>query len=92
MCKIFPQEKTEKILEDGTKEIKYSNGNVKRISENGRWHVLKYFINLFEFELILGTVRYYYASNDTWHTNFPDGTEVIEFSKWVESKKRSHRF
>ncbi|XP_045467351.1 protein MLP1 [Harmonia axyridis] len=61
-------EKTEKILEDGTKEIKYSNGNVKRISENG-------------------TVRYYYASNDTWHTNFPDGTEVIEFSNGQSEKR-----
>ncbi|KAK9874261.1 hypothetical protein WA026_002614 [Henosepilachna vigintioctopunctata] len=60
--------KTEKILEDGTKEIRYSNGNMKLISENG-------------------TVRYYYASNDIWHTNFVDGTEVLEFPNGQSEKR-----
>ncbi|KAL3270931.1 hypothetical protein HHI36_021437 [Cryptolaemus montrouzieri] len=60
--------KSERILEDGTKEIRYSNGNMKLMSENG-------------------TVRYYYASNDTWHTNFPDGTEVIEFPNGQSEKR-----
>lgn len=60
--------RSEKLHEDGTKEIKYPNGNVKLISTDG-------------------TIRYYHSANDTWHTNYPDGTEIIEFPNGQSEKR-----
>ena len=28
-----------------------------------------------------GTVKYYYADNNTWHTTYIDGLEILEYPK-----------
>lgn len=70
------------LLEDGTKEIKYSNGNTKTISPDGNLIIFKYFNGDIEkTNLTEKTLKYYHAKEATWYTQFEDGSELIEFSK-----------
>lgn len=72
----------ETLREDGAKEIKYSNGNVKTISPDEKFIVMKYFNgDVKETNLASNTFKYYYASTKTWHIQNPDGSEVVEFPK-----------
>lgn len=36
-----------------------------------------------ETKLLEGVIKYYYAENQSWQTTMADGTEIIEFSKYV---------
>ncbi|XP_050315057.1 uncharacterized protein LOC126749411 isoform X2 [Anthonomus grandis grandis] len=74
-------EKTEKTLPDGSVEIGYSNGNVKTISADGNHIKMQYFNgDTKETDLKEQTIKYHYAANNAWHTQFADGTEVMEFN------------
>nr|XP_022901033.1 centromere protein J [Onthophagus taurus] len=82
--------KTERILDDGSKETKYSNGNIKTISADGNLVTMNYFNgDQKEINNINGTVKYFYAENESMHTTFPDGTEIIEFKDGQIETKRS---
>ncbi|CAG9772187.1 unnamed protein product [Ceutorhynchus assimilis] len=73
-------EKTEKKLPDGSIEIMYSNGNLKTISGDGKLIKIKYFNgDIKETNVEKQIIRYHYAAADSWHTQFPDGIEVMEF-------------
>lgn len=70
------------VFEDGSKEIKYSNGNTKTISPDGNLVVVKYYNgDIKETNLSENTLKYYYAENATWHIHYGDGTEVLEYPK-----------
>ncbi|CAH0548730.1 unnamed protein product [Brassicogethes aeneus] len=82
------KEKIETILPDGSRQIKYSNGNVKNISADGANIVVKYYNNdIKETDTIKNIVKYFYSINNTWHTTFDDGTEYIEFPSGQSEKK-----
>ncbi|KAG8230875.1 hypothetical protein J437_LFUL011516 [Ladona fulva] len=72
----FPSEKTNS---DGSREIRYENGNFKKISPDGLNVKLFYFNGDVKETLSDGTIKYYYSETRTWHTTFPDGLEILEF-------------
>ncbi|XP_071448849.1 centrosomal P4.1-associated protein isoform X2 [Hetaerina americana] len=74
--KVYP---LEKINSDGSREIRYENGNFKRISPDGSSSKLFYYNGDVKESLSDGTVKYYYSETRTWHTTFADGLEVLEF-------------
>ena len=64
-------------------EICYSNGNRKEISADGQTtRVLYYNGDVKEsFAPPNGLVKYFYSQTKTWHLTYPDGKEVLQFSK-----------
>lgn len=72
-------DRVERLLPDGTKEITYSNGNVKSIT--GEKITMRYFNgDVKETNSLNATVRYYYSEANIWHTTFAEnGLEVLEF-------------
>ena len=64
-------------------EICYSNGNRKEISADGNTtRVLYYNGDVKEsFAPPNGLVKYFYSQTKTWHLTYPDGKEVLQFSK-----------
>ena len=73
---------TEKTYPDGKKEICYSNGNRKELSADGRTtRVLYYNGDIKETFGDNGLVKYFYSQTKTWHLTYPDGKEVLQFSK-----------
>lgn len=67
---------------DGSKDIWYPNGNLKKISQNGMIVKMLYFNkDIKETNIDEGTVKYYYAGTNTWHTSYLDGLEILEFPK-----------
>ncbi|XP_017786938.1 PREDICTED: RING finger protein PFF0165c [Nicrophorus vespilloides] len=73
--------KLETILEDGSKETKYPNGNVKITSADGNLIRLKYFNNdIKETNLLDGSIKYFYAENGVWQTTLVNGNEIFEYS------------
>lgn len=70
----------ENILEDGRKEILYSNGNLKKISADGI-DVKVIYYNGDVKEVREDSERYYFAQNKTYHTTYNSGLEIIEFPK-----------
>lgn len=67
---------------DGSKDIWYPNGNLKKISADGMCiRMLYYNKDIKETSIAEGTVRYYYAETNTWHTTYIDGLEILEFPK-----------
>ncbi|XP_044738183.1 centromere protein J [Chrysoperla carnea] len=80
--------KDETILADGFKEVRYANGNVKRVSPDGSIIKLTYYNgDLKETNLNTGIIKYYYAKTKTSHTTFPDGFEQLEFSNGQTEKR-----
>ncbi|KAJ8921119.1 hypothetical protein NQ315_013589 [Exocentrus adspersus] len=74
------RERAETVFEDGSKEIKYSNGNTKTISPDGNLAVVKYYNgDIKETNLLENTLKYYYAESAIWHTQYGDGLEVLEY-------------
>lgn len=74
----------EKKFDDGRREIIYPNGNVKKISADGRIMKMIYYNgDMKETDVAEGSEKYYYAQTKTWHTNYKDGLEVLEFPKYV---------
>lgn len=70
----------ETILDDGRKEILYSNGNLKKISSDGN-NVKVIYYNGDVKETKDDYERYYFAKNKTYHTTYNSGLEIIEFPK-----------
>lgn len=72
--------KREIINADGSKDIWYPNGNLKKISADGMIiRMLYYNKDIKETNINEGTVKYYYAETNTWHTTYLDGLEILEF-------------
>lgn len=70
----------ETIFEDGTKEIFYPSGNVKKISpDNNLIRIVYYNGDIKETNIEDGSEKYYYSETETWHTTYKDGMEVLEF-------------
>lgn len=81
----IPASRTEELLPDGRKVIKYRNGTTKEIHPDGSSVV--HFLNGDKKKSAAdtGIIVYYYAQAETVHTTFPDGLEVYEFpNKQVE--------
>lgn len=73
---------TKRIIEnpDGSKDIWYANGNLKKISADGMCIRMLYFNkDIKETDIKEGIVKYYYAETDTWQTSYLDGLEIFEY-------------
>ncbi|XP_054726317.1 putative autophagy-related protein 11 [Anastrepha obliqua] len=68
------------INSDGSRDIWYPNGNLKKISSDGL-HIRMLYFNkdIKETNVDEGTVKYYFAETNTWHTTYLDGLEILEF-------------
>lgn len=74
--------KREIINEDGSRDILYLNGNIKKVSKDAMLIRMLYFNkDVKETNIQEGTVKYYYAATNTWHTSYLDGLEILEFPK-----------
>ncbi|XP_055695673.1 centromere protein J [Lutzomyia longipalpis] len=72
--------KREIVNSDGSRDIWYPNGNLKKISADGMLiRMLYYNKDIKETDFNAGTVKYYYAENNTWHTSYLDGLEIYEY-------------
>lgn len=80
-CELKSDEfKREVTNADGSKDIWYPNGNIKKISADGmNIRMLYYNKDIKETNVNEGTVKYYYAETNTWHTTYLDGLEILEF-------------
>ena len=72
---------TEKKYSDGSLEIVYTNGNRKEISSDGKSTKVIYYNSDVKETLASGLVKYFYSQTHTWHLTYPDGKEVLQFSK-----------
>lgn len=70
----------ETVLNDGRKEILYSNGNLKKISADGATTKVIYYNGDVK-ESREDSERYYFAETKTYHTTYNTGLEIIEFPK-----------
>ena len=73
---------TEKVYVDGRSEVCYPNGNRKEISADGRTVKVIYYNGDLKENLPSGLVKYFYSQTKTWHLTYPDGKEVLQFSKY----------
>ncbi|KAH8369182.1 hypothetical protein KR009_003623 [Drosophila setifemur] len=74
---------------DGSKDIWYPNGNLKKISADGMNVRMLYFNkDIKETDIREGTVKYYYAETNTWHTSYLDGLEILEFPNGQTEHRR----
>lgn len=74
--------KREIVNEDGSRDIWYPNGNLKKISADEMVIRMLYFNkDVKETNIHEGTVKYYYAEANTWQTTYLDGLEIWEFPK-----------
>ncbi|XP_055635311.1 cingulin [Toxorhynchites rutilus septentrionalis] len=81
--------KREVVNEDGSRDIWYPNGNLKKISPDGLVIRMLYFNkDIKETNLGEGTTKYYYFETNTWHTTYLDGLEILEFP----DGQTEHRF
>lgn len=72
--------KREILNDDGSRDIWYKNGNIKKITPDGLIIRMLYFNkDIKETNLNEGTIKYYYAETNTWHTSYLDGLEILEF-------------
>lgn len=72
--------KRELMNSDGSKDIWYPNGNLKKISADGMLiRMLYYNKDIKETNVNEGTIKYYYADQNTWHTTYIDGLEILEY-------------
>lgn len=72
--------KREIVNSDGSKDIWYPNGNLKKISPDGMMIRMLYFNkDIKETNIHEGTVKYYYNETNTWHTTYIDGLEILEY-------------
>uniref|UniRef100_A0A1Q3F2G5 Putative t complex protein n=1 Tax=Culex tarsalis TaxID=7177 RepID=A0A1Q3F2G5_CULTA len=81
--------KREVVNADGSRDIWYPNGNLKKISPDGLVMRMLYFNkDIKETNLSEGTTKYYYFETNTWHTTYLDGLEILEFP----DGQTEHRF
>lgn len=71
------------VLPDGTRLMLYPNGNRKEIWPDGKGTQVIYYNGDVKQKLADGSVVYTYADSRTKHTTKPDGTEILEFSRFV---------
>ncbi|EDW85201.1 uncharacterized protein Dwil_GK14523 [Drosophila willistoni] len=72
--------KREIVNADGSRDIWYPNGNLKKISADGMTIRMLYFNkDIKETDIREGTIKYYYNETNTWHTTYLDGLEILEF-------------
>ncbi|XP_026754903.2 centromere protein J [Galleria mellonella] len=65
---------------DGSRELRFPNGNIKYISPDGYYSKFVYYNgDIKENFYKEGTVKYFYAETKTFHTTHADGLEVLEF-------------
>lgn len=65
---------------DGSKDVWYQNGNLKKISADGMSIRMLYFNkDIKETDIKEGIVKYYYAETNTWQTTYLDGLEIFEY-------------
>lgn len=71
---------TEVRKPDGSKELRFPNGNVKYISADGKYSKFMYYNgDVKENFYSEGRIKYFYAETKTYHTTHADGLEVLEF-------------
>lgn len=71
---------TEISKPDGSKELRFPNGNVKLISADGKYSKFVYYNgDVKENFYNEGRIKYFYAEIKTFHTTHADGLEVLEF-------------
>uniref|UniRef100_A0A182JLJ0 Centromere protein J C-terminal domain-containing protein n=1 Tax=Anopheles atroparvus TaxID=41427 RepID=A0A182JLJ0_ANOAO len=81
--------KREIVNADGSRDIWYPNGNLKKISPDGLMIRMLYFNkDIKETNMTEGTTKYYYFETNTWHTTYLDGLEILEFP----DGQTEHRF
>jgi centromere protein J len=77
---VLAEMKREIVNSDGSKDIWYPNGNLKKISPDGMLIRMLYFNkDIKETNINEGTVKYYYNETNTWHTTYIDGLEILEY-------------
>ncbi|XP_038216550.1 centromere protein J-like [Zerene cesonia] len=75
---------------DGSRELRFPNGNIKIISADGKYSKFTYYNgDIKENFYNEGRVKYYYAESKTYHTTHPDGLEVLEFPDGQVEKRYS---
>lgn len=71
---------TEMRHPDGSRELRFPNGNVKYISADGKYSKFVYYNgDVKENFYNEGRIKYFYAETKTYHTTHADGLEVLEF-------------
>lgn len=81
-CDVLGDMKREIVNSDGSKDIWYPNGNLKKISADGMLiRMLYYNRDIKETNINEGTVKYYYHDTNTWHTTYIDGMEILEYAE-----------
>lgn len=77
---VLSDMKREIVNSDGSRDIWYPNGNLKKISPDGMLIRMLYFNkDIKETNMNEGTVKYYYNETNTWHTTYIDGLEILEY-------------
>ncbi|CAH0685787.1 unnamed protein product [Chilo suppressalis] len=65
---------------DGSKELRFPNGNIKFVSSDGKYSKFIYYNgDVKENFYNEGRIKYFYAESKTYHTTHADGLEVLEF-------------
>lgn len=65
---------------DGSRELRFPNGNVKFLSADGKYSKFVYYNgDVKENFYDEGRIKYFYAEPKTYHTTHADGLEVLEF-------------
>jgi hypothetical protein len=75
----LPGDKVERRFADGSSLTLFRNGTSKFLSANKDFVKVKFPNGDFQETYADNRVLYYYASSDTTHTSFPDGTELFRF-------------
>ncbi|XP_049529892.1 uncharacterized protein LOC125948148 [Anopheles darlingi] len=89
VSEVLSNLKREIVNADGSRDIWYPNGNLKKISPDGLMIRMLYFNkDIKETNVSEGTTRYYYFKTNTWHTTYLDGLEILEFP----NGQTQHRF
>uniref|UniRef100_A0A182MUE5 Centromere protein J C-terminal domain-containing protein n=1 Tax=Anopheles culicifacies TaxID=139723 RepID=A0A182MUE5_9DIPT len=88
-AELIKSMKREIVNADGSRDIWYPNGNLKKISSDGMIIRMLYFNkDIKETNMTDGTTKYYYFETNTWHTTYLDGLEILEFP----DGQTEHRF
>ncbi|XP_059053141.1 centromere protein J [Achroia grisella] len=73
---------------DGSRELRFPNGNIKYISHDGCYSKFVYYNgDIKENFYKEGRIKYFYAETKTFHTTHSDGLEVLEFSDGQVEKR-----
>lgn len=71
---------TEVKKPDGSRELRFPNGNIKYISPDGKYSKFVYYNgDIKENFYNEGRIKYFYAETKTYHTTHADGLEILEF-------------